>query len=365
MDQTKYKIRKLLETLKKCRGRHTELVTVYVPPATDIIQIIGQLAQEQGTASNIKSSATRKNVTDALEKIIQHLRMYKSTPPHGLAVFCGNISEREGVQDLELWAIEPSEPVPIKLYRCDQTFVTDPLEQILAPKNVYGLIVIDNKEATLGMLKGDKYEVLDHMNSGYAGKHRAGGQSARRFQRLADEESHRFKQRVAEHAANVFLAKIKDITGFIIGGPAMTKNDFLEGDYLHYEIKKKVIAIKDVTYTDESGIRELINAAGEDLKDVEIAQHRVFLQRFMRDLVKNPDIVAYGMKEVQKALDAGAVEIILLSENLSESTIDDLINKAEMTGAKAEIVNDDFEEGNQLWVAFGGVAAILRYRLSS
>lgn len=363
MDQTKYKIRKLLEMLKKCRGRHTELITVYVPPTTDIVQVISQLAQEQGTASNIKSTATRKNVTDALEKIIQHLRIYKNTPPHGLVIFCGNVSEREGQQDIELWAIEPSEPVPIKLYRCDQTFVTEPLEQILAPRNVYALIAVDNKEATLGMLRGDKYEILDYLTSGYSGKHRAGGQSAHRFERLVAEQSHRFKERVAEHAANLFLPKIKDITGIVVGGPAATKNEFLEGDYLHYELKNKIIAVKDITYTDESGIRELINAAGEDLKDVEIAQHRKYLQRFMHHLVKDPGMVAYGLAEVSKVLDLGAVDILLLSENLEESKMDELISKAEAVGAKAEIINDDFEEGNQLWVAFGGVAALLRYRV--
>jgi len=364
VDKTKYKIRKILEMLKKCRGRHTELITVYIPPDTMIEKVAAQLFQEQGTASNIKSSSTRKNVVDALEKIIQHLKIYEKTPPHGLAIFCGNVSEREGVQDIELWAIEPSEPVPIKLYRCDQTFVTEPLERILAPKNIYGLIAIDNKEATIATLRGDHYDIHSVLTSGYGGKHRAGGQSARRFERLADEESHRFKERVAEHAQRAFLPNIGEISGIIIGGPAGTKDDFVDGGYLHHELKKKVIATKDITYTDESGIRELINASDEDLKEVEAAQHRVYMQRFMRDLVKDSGTVAYGLAEVEKALDIGAVETLLLSEKLPEDKIDELIGKAELTGTKAEIVSDNFEEGNQLLVAFGGIAAILRYKIN-
>jgi len=364
VDKTKYKIRKILETLKKCRGRHTELITVYVPPGTMPEKVIGQLFQEQGTASNIKSSSTRKNVVDALEKIIQHLRMYKTIPEHGLAIFCGNVSEREGQQDIELWAIEPSEPVTIKLYRCDQTFVTEPLEKIIAPKNIYGLIAIDNKESSIGILRGDHYDILSVLTSGYGGKHRAGGQSARRFERLADEESHRFKDRVAEHAGRAFLPIIKELTGIIIGGPAGTKDEFVNGAYLNHELKKKIIAVKDITYTDESGIRELINASDEDLKEVEASQHRVFMQRFMRDLVKDSGTVAYGIAEVKKALDMGAVDVLLLSEKLDESQIDDLIGEAELSGSKVEIVSDEFEEGNQLWVAFGGVAAILRYKIN-
>jgi len=365
MDKTKYKIRKILETLKRCRGRHTELVTVYIPPGTMIEQTINQLSQEQGTASNIKSKSTRTNVVDALEKIIQHLRLYKTTPKNGLAVFCGNVSDREGVQDIEIWAIEPSEPVSVKMYRCDQTFVTEPLEKILSPRNAYGLIAIDNKVATIGTLKGDKYTIYDKLTSGYSGKHRAGGQSHRRFERLIAEESHRFKQRVADHAENIFLPHITDITGVIIGGPAGTKDEFVEGDYLHYEIKKKIIAVKDITYTDESGIRELVNASADDLKEVEAQQHRKFLQSFMHDLVKDPDKVVYGVAEVANALDLGAVEILMLSQNLEETKLDELLDKAEASGTKAEIISDEFEEGNQLWVAFGGVAALLRYKLSS
>ncbi len=364
MDPVKYKIRKLLETLKKCRGRHTELITVYIPPGTSMDQVIGQLSQEQGTASNIKSKQTKTNVVDALEKIIQHLRLYKGTPPHGLAVFCGNVSEREGVQDLEIWAIEPSEPVPIKLYRCEQTFITEPLEKILAPKSSYALIAIDNKTATLGMLRGDRYEVIEVLTSGYSGKHRSGGQSALRFERLADEESHRFKERVGLHAGNIFLPKVADITGIIVGGPGGTKSDFVDGAYLNHELKKKIIAVKDITYTDESGIRELVNASGEDLRDVENAQHKKYLQRFMHDLVKNPGMVSYGLKETEAALNMGAVDVLLLSEKLDEETIDRLVAGAESSGAKVEIVSDAFEEGNQLLVAFGGVSAILRYKVN-
>jgi peptide chain release factor subunit 1 len=364
MDKTKYKLRRILETLKKCRGRHTELISVYIPPGTAIEKIINQLAQEQGTASNIKSKPTRKNVMDALEKIIQHLRLYHGTPKHGLAVFCGNISPNEGQQDIELWAIEPGEPISVKMYRCDQTFVTEPLAKMLAPKSSFGLIAVDNKTATIGMLKGDRYEILDKLTSGYSGKHRAGGQSQRRFERLTDEESHNFKKRIGEHANNIFLPHIQDLSGLIIGGPAATKEEFVDGDYLNHEIKKKIVAVKDITYTDESGIRELVNESQDVLRDVEAAKHRGMIQEFMHSLVKNPEMVVYGWDEVVKALGLGAVEVLLLSENLDEGKIDQMVDKAEATGTQVEIVSDEFEEGNQLWIAFGGVAGILRFRIN-
>ncbi|RLI93638.1 MAG: peptide chain release factor 1 [Candidatus Altiarchaeales archaeon] len=357
-----YKLRRLVNELKRRKGRHTELISIYIPAGYDINNVLNQLVDEQGTAANIKSKSTRKNVLDALEKTIQHLRLFKKTPDNGLVVFCGNVSEKEGVQDLRLWSIEPPEPISVRIYRCDQEFVIEPLEEIIKPKDVYGLIAIDNKEATIATLKGNRYTILKHLTSGYTGKHRAGGQSHRRFERLIREQSHEFKVRVGEHSNKIFLENFKDLKGIIIGGPAGTKDDFVEGNYLNHELKKKIIAVQDITYTDESGIRELIDKSKDVLSNVQMVRHKTHMQRFLKGLVSSQESVAYG-DDVDKALDMGAVDILLISENLDDETIDKLYQKAKDTNTEVDIVSDDFEEGFQLWNTFGGKAAILRFKV--
>jgi peptide chain release factor subunit 1 len=356
-----YKLKRILNELKGKKGRHTELVSVYVPSGSDLNNTMNQLEGERGTATNIKSTSTRKNVVDALERLIQFLKLYKKTPENGLAVFCGNVSERDGVQDLRLWSVEPPEPITTKLYRCDKEFITQPLEDIITPKDVYGLIVIDNKTATVATLKGNTYNIIKKLTSGYHGKHRAGGQSHRRFERIIEEQSHEFKKRVADLILESFMPISKDFKGFIVGGPAATKEDFLEGDYLHHELKKRIIAVKDITYTDESGIRELIEAAQDDLSEMEMIQHKKMIQRFMKELVED-GAVAYG-PSLAKALDAGAVDTLLLSAQLDEKEVDELYEKARKQGTKVEVISDEFEEGYQLWNTFKGKAALLRYRM--
>lgn len=360
--QQGYKLKKLIREISGKRGRHTELVSVYVPAGFDLNNIISQLSSEQGTASNIKSKATRKNVTDALEKCLQHLRLYKRTPENGLALFCGNVSGREGVQDLQLWAVEPPEPLSIRIYRCDQEFITEPLEKLVTPSDVYGLIAIDNKTATIATLKGDNVVIVKTLTSGYHGKHRAGGQSQRRFERLINEQSHEFKKRVAGYAGGEFLPKIKDLRGLIVGGPAGTKNDFLDGGYLNHELGKKIMAVKDITYTDESGIRELVNKSKDDLAGVEMVRQKSLLQEFMKKLVED-GAAAYGA-DVDGDLSAGAVDTLLLSELLDDDEIDQLYEEAKKTGTKVEIVGDQFEEGFQLTNTFGKKAALLRFRIN-
>src|SRR3989338_6256545 len=95
----KFKLKRFLAELRGYKGRHTELVSVYIPQGYELVKIMQHLAEEQGTASNIKSKSTQKNVIGALEKMIQHLKIYKATPEHGMAVFSGNVSDREGKDD--------------------------------------------------------------------------------------------------------------------------------------------------------------------------------------------------------------------------------------------------------------------------
>src|SRR3989338_6271357 len=144
-------LRKLINELASIRGRHTELVSVYIPAGYDLIKVIQHLEQEKGTASNIKDARTRKNVIDSLERAIRHLRLYKKTPENGLAVFAGNASENESKIDIRVWSIEPPGPLNTRMYRCDQTFVLDILKEMLDTKEMFGLIVLDRREASIGI----------------------------------------------------------------------------------------------------------------------------------------------------------------------------------------------------------------------
>jgi DNA-binding Xre family transcriptional regulator len=172
----RHQIKKFVKELAPHKGRHTELVTVYIPADYEMTKVIQQLSQEQGTATNIKSASTRKNVQAALERMIQHLRLYKRTPEHGLAAFSGNVAEREGQSDVQVWSIEPPEPLNIRIYRCDKQFILEPLEDMCDIKEVYGLIVMDRRDACIALLKGKKILPLQKTHSEVPGKHKTGGQ---------------------------------------------------------------------------------------------------------------------------------------------------------------------------------------------
>ncbi|MDD5178017.1 MAG: peptide chain release factor aRF-1 [Candidatus Nanoarchaeia archaeon] len=356
----RYGLKKFLRELGQVKGRHTELVSVYVPAGYDLNKIINHLQQEQGTAANIKDARTRKNVIDSLERAIRHLRLYDKTPQHGVAVFAGNASDNESKIDIKVWSIEPPEPLNSRLYRCDQTFVLDILRDMMETKECFGLIVMDRREGTIGFLRGTRIDALHHLTSGVPGKTRAGGQSSQRFARLREGAAKEFYKRIAEVAQEKFLGN-QDLKGIIIGGPGPTKEEFLL--YLNQELKNKVIGVKDITYTDESGLHELVDKSQDLLAKEEIMEEKKILGEFFTKLVKEPDKVTYGKKEVDKALEIGAVDKLLISESLDELEIERLQEKAEALGTEVVIISTETREGVQLR-DFGGLVAILRYSLS-
>ena len=154
------KLEELVALLGNIRGRHTELVTVMIPAGFSKDGVVRQLEWEAGTAENIKSKATRTAVVTSLERVVRELRKISQTPTNGLAIFCGNVSEKEGAQDIQIWMVEPPKPLNVRLYRCDQIFIIDPLKEMLAVDEVYGLLVMDRREATIGLLEGKKIELI-------------------------------------------------------------------------------------------------------------------------------------------------------------------------------------------------------------
>jgi peptide chain release factor subunit 1 len=395
-----FKLRKLLVELEQIKGRHTELVSVLIPSGGSVQDMMGQLRNEQGTAENIKSRTTRKNVVSALEKAIQHLKLYKGTPPNGLALYVGNIAEQEGAADIKVWAIEPPEKLQTKLYWCDQVFRLEPLHDMAAEKEIYGLVVMDNQEAAIGMLKGKKIVLIRHLESIVPSKTAKGGQSAQRFERVREGLINDFYKEIAESIKGAFPSEVQAI---LFGGPGPAKETFLREEYLPTDLRKQILGPVGTGYSDEAGLEELVERGKELLAEASVAKERELVRKFLEHLQRGTGLVMYKLKDVLDAMEKGAVDTLLLSEKsdlfeveyecpeghgnklfVKQAEIDSLkcpvhgkvvklVGKmdahdafeamAKNYGTKLEIISKDTREGEQL-LALGGLGAVLRYRLS-
>jgi peptide chain release factor subunit 1 len=400
----RYEFKRKLEELRSHSGRATELISLYVPPTRQIHEVVSYLRNEYSQSSNIKSKSTRKNVMAAIDSIMNRLKAFKRPPENGMVFFVGHTAIAGDQTEMVSHIIEPPEKITTFLYRCDSSFHLEPLEEMLTEKDVYGLLVIDRSEATIGFLRGKRINTVKNIQSLVPSKHGRGGQSQRRFERLIEIAAHEFFKKVGDLINDTFLDE-KELKGVLVGGPGSTKTFFIERDYLHHELKKKVIDTFDTGYTDEYGLKELMEKATESLSGIELMKEKKLLQKFL-DEIRKPDggLAVYGEENVLKALQLGAIDILLVSEAMrkrrikiscqrcgyshektiledkvslgdcpncqsslnvekNQDIINELIKTAETYGTNIELISSDSEEGEMFLKAFGGLGGVTRYKV--
>ncbi len=408
----RYKLNKMINKLGNITGHGTELVTVYIPPRRPIYDIVSQLKNEAGTASNIKSDLTRTHVQDALSRTVEHLKLYKVPPENGLVIFCGAIPTGKGIgtEKIEIYSVEPPKAVQINLYRCDDHFWIDHLKDMMKDDKVVGILSLDTQEAGFGILTGDRWEVVESLTSGVAGKHRQGGQSARRFERLRDNELNEYYHRVADYAQKIFINEY-DVKGIIIGGPGPTKEGFIREEYLDYRLQNNVIAVLDSSYSGSEGVRELIDKVNDQgiMADYRLMEEKKIVKRFISEVYSGKGLGIYGIYDVINALKNGYADLVIvtgditilrleikcnkcqksqekfiernelmsLKQELTSSTCSkcgsqdmelsdqDIIEYLEelslMSGSRLEVISGKTEEGAQL-ASLGKIGALLRFK---
>ncbi len=235
--RNEYEVKRELKRLASIRGSGTELISIYVPPDFPISEEIGKLSNEHSQAGNIKSKATRLNVQGAIDKIIQYLRLYKKPPKNGFAIFAGNVSSVQAKPNIELFSIETPQPIKSNIYRCDSTFLLEPLEAMMEAKEMYILVVMDGRDATIGMLKGTYFNLEKRVRSFAHAKVRKGGQSAGRYERAIEESIDDYYKSVADAVNDVFVKYQGKISGIVVGGPGPTKENFVKSKNLNYQIE--------------------------------------------------------------------------------------------------------------------------------
>jgi peptide chain release factor subunit 1 len=414
MDESfaKYRLKKQLDYLrdKKSEDGSTCLVSLYIPEGRQISDFIQQLTDELGTAANIKSKTTKKNVQTALNVTMGKLKnIGQKAPKNGVVLFTG-VTAPTG--KLESFVINPNHPITIKQYICDSYFHIDHLEEHMIDKKAYGLITVDAGNATIARLQGSSLKILKSFHSQVPKKHKAGGQSAPRFQRIRIVETSKHLSKVAEYAKDYFIEDGRyPIDGLIIGGPGLLKQKLVEDGHLDRRLQEKVIRVVDIgMVSDKEGMAELVEKSKEILEGTRYLEEKKLVQKWLNLVYKDDDKVTYGETEIRKAIELNALDTLLASEDLNlwrvelfcqgsgeskfitiskdelkkvetnpseyfnecntgaqvkevRDLVDELGEAALNQGAHVEIISTATEEGQQL-LHFGGLAGFLRYNIN-
>lgn len=402
-----WKIKRLIKSLEMARGNGTSMISLIIPPKDQIARVSKMLADEYGTASNIKSRVNRLSVLGAITSVQARLKLYTKVPPNGLVVYCGTIVTDEGKEKKVNIDFEPFKPINTSLYLCDNKFHTEALQALLADDNKFGFIIMDGNGSLFGTLQGNTREVLHKFTVDLPKKHGRGGQSALRFARLRMEKRHNYVRKVAETAVEMFIKNDKVmVAGLILAGSADFKTELGQSDMFDQRLQAKIIKTVDVSYGGENGFNQAIELAADALQNVKFIQEKKLIGAFFDEISQDTNKYVFGTQDTLQALEMGAVETLICWENLEitrytfkkpsgelkvvhlkpdaekdkshfvdpetgneldlESSVpllEWLANNYKNFGATLEIVTDKSQEGAQFVRGFGGIGGLLRYRV--
>ena len=337
------------------------MLSLYVPSGRPVSDVINMLRQELAITDNIKLKRTKDRVQRALTAAIDRLSSISKIPQNGLVLFAG---ENDDTGEFICLMFSPPDPVTVYFYRTDKYFHLEFLEDMLEESDVYGLIVIERDEATIGLLKGSSLIVLEEVEGYVPGKHSKGGQSQRRYDRIIEELVEEFYKRVGEIANKHFIPYLESgkLKGILIGGPGYAKLDFVKGDYIDYRLKEKVLdTLVDVGSQGEPGLKELVMRASELIKGQKYVEVVNALEEFKFHLAKDDGLALYGFDDIVNALNMGAVKSLVVTEDMPE--LEKLMELAKKSGAEVYVLPETIPEYVWIKKTFNGVVAILRYKI--
>ncbi len=354
-------LKEVIKELKQWSAPATVLLSLYVPPGRPISDVTQMLREELSLADNIKLKRTRNAVKRAVAAAIDRLSMIPKVPSNGLVAFCG---ENLDTGDFKCYMFSPPEKVPVFYYRTDKRFITEILEDMLENEDSVGVIIVERDHATIGLIKGSRIEVLEELEDYIPGKHMMGGQSQRRYDRIIEQMVDDFMKKVAERA-NEYLLPIYEtgkLKAVIIAGPGYAKSDFVKSGYLDYRLQKIVDPhLIDVSYQGEEGIREALEKAS-DVVQLSVYRDTInSFENFKYHLAKGTGLAIYGPDDIEKAIELGALGMLLIHEDRAD--LDSWKEKAEAAGAKVVVIPESLPESEWFLKTFDGLAGILRFKV--
>ncbi len=354
-------LKEVLKELKSWSAPATVLLSLYVPPGRPISDVAQMLREELSLADNIKLKRTRNAVKRAIAAALDRLSTISKIPRNGLVAFCG---ENLDTGDFKCYVFSPPEKVPVFYYRTDKRFVTEILESMIESEDSIGIIIVERDQATIGLVKGSRVEVLDELEDYIPGKHTMGGQSQRRFDRIIEQMVDEFMKRVAGRANELLLPIYESgrLKAVVVAGPGYAKSDFVKSGYLDYRLQKLIDPhLIDVSYQGEEGIREVLSKADDVIQLASYREAMNAFEAFKLHLAKGTGLVIYGPDDVQKAMELGALATLLVHEDRPDAEA--WKEKAEAMSVKVYFVPSSLPESEWFLKTFDGLAGILRYRI--
>ena len=356
-----------LHSLAEIRDEKDTFLTVYFGNT-------GRDSDQSFVASRMSAiqKALPKDLLEAFQDTLDMVEVALSAPgvkgERGRVIFASATAGFKHVYRLSV------EPEPLVVWASSPFLL--PLARLKEEYEDYGLLLIDSQEARLFLVRSDLLEENEKASIDLMNKHKKGGWSQMRYNRLRKGQiSSFFTQLIEDLQKNEDLTKMR---GLVVAGPGDAKGQLVE--MMPQALKDKVIGTVDISM--DASSKELVNIGKDFAHEEELSREKVLAEK-LKEAVLRGHPAACGLAEVGNALKDGRVNYLLISEGFalpgmictSCHHIDSVVEKcptcggeaaalsleslyelAERMGAEVVLVEDDaFLE------SIGNIGAILRY----
>jgi len=107
-----------------------------------------------------------------------------------------------------------------------------------------------------------------------------------------------------------------NVAGLVLAGSAGFKNELMETDMLDKRLLSIIVGVVDVSYGGENGLNEAITLAADVLKNVKFVAEKKLVSKFFEEIALDTNMIVFGVEDTMKALEMGALETVLLFEDL-------------------------------------------------
>jgi len=216
------------------------------------------------------------------------------------------------------------------------------------------IVVIDEGEADIALVREYGVEMVASIRRNLGGK---------RYNTDRESEEKKFFHDLAKTMAE--LMEREKIEKAIVAGPGFVKEDFHKFLRENYpELAKKVV-IEDTSVTGRTGIYEVIKRGTVDNEN-RVAKEVQLVEKVLEHVARNTGLATYGLREVEEAVNYGAVETLLVLDELLKGEhrekVEELMDAVRYSRGEVVIVSSEHEGGEKL-KALGGLAALLRFRV--
>ena len=188
-------------------------------------------------------------------------------------------------------------------------------------------------------------------------------------QSLGKGEGNRRNEFFGELAAQLKWAAEK-VEAVILAGPGFTKEDFLEFIRTREPELAKKIALEDTSSIGVSGFQEVLRRGAVDriMQESRIGREATLIEELMKEISMSGK-AAYGMEDVRNAQSMGAIETLLITDELlrterESDSIDSFLKDVEHSQGRIVVFSTEFEPGRKL-DSLGGIAALLRFKVAA